>query len=110
MISHSPCRFYAIIIIRITDSFDRNNPPDQDVYNTAGPYDRMAGTPQEAYITAAWSDPTAVPDIFTVGDESITTVGGVMYENVGLSSNTDYTYIIRLDVKSDISDIVSIMC
>ena len=68
----------------------------------------MADPPQEAYITAAWTNPSDVPGIFTVGDGSMTTANGVMYENVGLSSGTDYAYIIRFEIKSDTSDEVGI--
>ena len=74
-----------------------------DVYNSAGPYDRTANPPQQAYITAAWSNPLAVPSSFTVGDGSSTTANDRAYENVGLSSDTDYAYLIRFDIMSDTS-------
>ena len=67
----------------------------------------MANPPQEAYITAAWGNPLNVPTMFTVGDGTLTTVDSVMYENVGLSSDTDYAYIIRFDIMSDTSNQVS---
>ena len=107
MLLYSLCRFYAIIIIRITGTFDRENPPDQDAYNSAVAFNPMADPPREAYITVAWGDALDVPTLFTVGDGTSTTVNGVDYENVGLASDTDYAYIIRFDIMSDTSDVVS---
>ena len=98
-------RFYAIIVIRITDSFNRENPPNQSNYEDAEPYDSTADPAQEYYITAAWSNPEEVPRSYTVGDGSKTEVDSVTYENVGLSSDTDYAYLIRFDIMSDTEEV-----
>lgn len=98
-------RFYAIIIIRITDTFNRENPPDSSEYMDAMAYRSTADPPQEYYITAAWDNPRDVPDMYTVGDETTTMVDGVTYENVALSSDSDYAYIIRFDIMSDTDEV-----
>jgi netrin-G3 ligand len=103
-IDTGPVIFYAVIVIRITDMFNKDSPPDETVYYSAGPYNAMAEPPQEAYITAAWTDRTEVPGVFTIGDGSMTQANDEIYENVRLSSDTDYAYIIRIDIESDTSE------
>lgn len=98
-------RFYAIIIIRITDTFNQDNPPERSSYEDAMPYSSTADPPQEYYVTAAWDDPNNVPSIFTVGDETTTTANGMNYENAALSSDSDYAYIIRFDIMSDTDEV-----
>ena len=99
------CRFYAIIVIRITDSFNRDSPPDVGDYLDAMPYNSDAEPPQQFYITAAWEDPTEVPRTFTIGDGTITKARDTTYENVGLSSDTDYAYIVRFDIMSNTNEV-----
>ena len=98
-------RFYAIIVIRITDSFNRESPPDPSNYTNAKPYDRTADPRQEFYITAAWNGSQEVPETYTIGDRSVTVANGIMYENVGLSSDTNYAYLIHIEIKSDTDEV-----
>ena len=94
-------------MIRITDSFNRDNPPDPENYANTGPYNSTSVPSQEAYITAAWSNSEDVPDTFLIGDGSITMAGGITYDNVGLSSNTDYAYLIQIEIESDTDEVSS---
>ena len=81
------------------------NPPDRSSYSNAEPFDSTIDPPQEYYITAAWTDPTGVPDVFTVGDGNVIVTGGTAYENVRLSSDTEYAYLIRIDIMSDTDEV-----
>ena len=87
-------RFYAVIVVR--------SPPvgaNSSSYADAGPYDDE--TKPQYYITAAWSSLEDVPSSFAIGDEIITAVGGVVYENVPLNCGTDYAFFVRIDIQPD---------
>lgn len=95
------CRFYAIIVVRITDAFNVENPPDQREFEDARAYDPQASPAQLYYITAAWDDPDRVPSSFIVGNGSTTVVDGTTYENTNLRSDTSYAVLFRIDIQSD---------
>ena len=82
-----------------------DNPPDPSEYEDAGPYNPTADPPQVAYITAAWNTSANVPDMFCIGDGSITLAYGEAYDNVGLSSNTEYAYLIKIEIESDTDEV-----
>lgn len=97
-------------MIRITNSFNRDSPPDPEDYANTGPYNSTVVPSQEAYITAAWSNAADVPDTYIIGDGSITMAGGIIYDNVGLSSNTDYAYLIQIEIQSDTDEVRKSIC
>ena len=79
---------------------------DLSVYNTAGPY----SDGDSSYITAAWDEDSVsgglVPGLIVVGDGVvyIATVGGteVMFRNVALRSNTQYSLFTRYDIANEL--------
>ena len=73
----------------------------QSDYDDAKPY--TSGAPY--YVTAAWSreNLTRVPENFIIGDETVTYADGEMYLNARLSSGSDYTFFVRIDLKSDLN-------
>ena len=80
---------------------------DPSIYNTAGPY----SDGDSSYITAAWDEDSVygglVPSLVVVGDGVVytATVGGtrVMYNNIALSSNTQYTLFTRYDIANELN-------
>jgi hypothetical protein len=82
---------------------------DMNIYNNAQAY--FSGAPY--YITAAWDEEDVyagrVPAGIVVGDEIVhivdTSGGPVIYTNVGLRSNTQYTIFTRYDLMSDDSGV-----
>ena len=57
----------------------------------------------KAYITAAWSGGqiASIPETYTVGNMSVTTVDDMEYTNVQLSPDTRYGYFIRYIIEND---------
>lgn len=100
-----PCRFYAIIVVRITEEFNVESPPKQSEFEDATAYDREASPAQLYYITAAWDDPDRVPPSFIIGNGSKTVVDGTTYENNELRSDTSYAVLFRIDIRSDTNEV-----
>ena len=107
-------RFYAIIVVD-TRQAERNftdnppidfmdNPPDQSRFNDAKPYDETVRQPY--YITAAWSDPSLVPQFFVIGDETTTAVNGITYVNGPLRQGTQYAIFYRVETVSDNAEVM----
>ena len=94
-------RLYAVIIVRVTADFDAN---EKRIYDDVGPYVNS----DLPYVAAAWSNVQDIPNIFTVGDDSVTRVDGVSYTNVPLRSNTQYAALVRVEIVSDNPNMVSI--
>ena len=74
------------------------------VYNDATPYTIGA----RYYIAAAWAEEniSRVPESYTVGDGSITVANTVVYRNAELNTNTKYGIFIRIDIESDVGNVV----
>ena len=89
------CRLYAVIVVRVTSTFVDN----QMDYDDVGPYDKTM--PNAPYIAAAWDNAQAVPDTITIGAGTMTTAGGMTFNNVGLASNTEYAALVRVEIVSD---------
>ena len=94
------CSLYAVVVVRGQVS------PGQTSYSAAT--SSISGA--EYYITAAWDEDTLdqVPSTYVVGDGSRTIANGTTYNNVGLRSNTRYTIFIRIIIRSDVPNEVSI--
>ena len=110
-ISH---RFYAIIVVDTRQAQREfmddppldfmDNPPDQSRFDDAGPFDETLRQP--FYITAAWSDPSSVPQSFVIGDETTTVVNGITYVNGPLSQGRQYAVFYRLVTVSDNAEVM----
>ena len=87
-------RFYAIVVVRTAPS------ENQTLYDEAGPFDSDVSY----YITAAWSGEniTKVPEMFTIGNESVTYADGSTFVNVRLREDTSYTIFVWIDLESDL--------
>jgi len=92
--------FYAVVVVR-----SRTPDANQAVYIDAQPYVNNA----PYYIAAAWAQEniSRVPLSFTVGNGSTTLANMVVYTNAELSSDTDYSIFVRIDVESDTGPEVS---
>lgn len=93
-------RLYAVIVVRVPPGFDTNTMDYDDV----GPFIDE----NQPYVAAAWDNVDEIPDSFRVGDGRQTTVGGVIYTNRELSSNTQYAAFVRLEIVSDNPNVVII--
>ena len=89
------CRFYAVIVVR-----GKVRDADQSDYDMAQAYTGNA----KYYITAAWSGEnlTVVPEKYKVGDESVSYANGLRYRNAELDSGSEYTFLVWIDLDSDI--------
>ena len=81
-----------------------DNPPDQSQFNDAERYDETGRQPY--YITAAWSDPSLVPQFFVIGDETTTEVNGITYVNGPLRQGTQYAIFYRVETVSDNAEVM----
>ena len=87
--------FYAVVVIQGTPSnMNQANYDDATAYMPGAAY----------YITAAWSgeNVTRVPASYILGNESVSYANGVAYLNAKLSSGSDYTFFVWIDLKSDL--------
>ena len=86
--------FYAVVVV-----CSRTPDANQAVYIDAEPY--VSGA--SYYIAAAWAreNISRVPSSLTVGDGSTTLANMVVYRNAELSSDTDYSIFVRIDIESD---------
>lgn len=88
--------FYAVVVI-----LGRPTNQNQADYDDAKAY--VPGATY--YITAAWSGPniTRVPIAYVIGNESITYANGIKYLNAKLSSGSEYTFLVWIDLNSDLN-------
>ena len=65
--------------------------------------DAKVYTPDVYNITAAWSNAniTRVPLRYVIGNECVTYANGVRYMNARLESGSDYSFFVRIDLRSD---------
>ena len=93
LFSHS---FYAVVVI-----LGRPTNQNQADYDDAKAY--VPGATY--YITAAWSGAniTRVPATYVIGNESVTYANGVKYLNAKLSSGSQYTFFVWIDLNSDLN-------
>ena len=91
-----PCSFYAVVLVR---GYQGNT--KQHDYDNASAYDPTTFT--QYYITAAWANEnvTRVPQRYVIGNESVTYANGVRYLNARLESGSEYSFFVRIDLKSD---------
>ena len=90
--------FVAVVVVR--------NPPEElqtSVYLDAQPFDVESNV--DYYITAAWSENDiqagVVPEMFVVGDGSMTLANGTEYTNGRLNSDTPYVTFVRYEIAPD---------
>ena len=96
-------RYFAVIVTISSNT-------SAEDYNNIGPYNRAEANDalnngrSYAYIAGLvmTSDINGYPHSYTLGDESMSSNGGVNYANVPLQANTQYAIVIRAHTADDL--------
>lgn len=95
-------RYYGVIVVKDPLDFDPSMDDLAVLYPNLEPYDERGNL--SYYVTAAWNDEGAIPNNFTVGDESsvVATRNGTdeSYFNARLERATSYCIYVQVQTYS----------